>query len=134
MRELFERLRVPLLLGVLATLSLVVVASDRRAMTSGAHQHGFLPSVLIEVAAPVQKLLSLPAELTRSGWGRYVALQGVRGAVRQIQVSLMRFHFPPPHAGELSAKLTEGAGARGRRTHPLRLATLATSPVSGGGK
>jgi hypothetical protein len=63
---------------VLATLSLVVVASDRRAMTSGAHEHGFLPGVLIEIAAPVQKLLSLPAELTRSGWGRYVALQGVR--------------------------------------------------------
>ena len=78
MRELFERLRVPLLLVVLATLSLVVVASDRRAMTSGAHQHGFLPGVLIEIAAPVEKLLSLPAELTRSGWGRYVALQGVR--------------------------------------------------------
>ncbi len=79
MRELFERLRVPLLLVLLATLSLVVVASDRRVMASGAQERGFLPGVLIEIAAPVQKVLSLPAELARSGWGRYVALQGVRG-------------------------------------------------------
>ena len=78
MRELFERLRVPLMLVLLATLSLVVVASDRRAMSSGAQEHGFLPGALIEVAAPVQKLLSLPAELARSGWGRYVALLEVR--------------------------------------------------------
>jgi rod shape-determining protein MreC len=78
MRELFERLRVPLMLVLLATLSLVVVASDRRAMARGAQEHGFLPGVLIEIAAPVQKVLSLPAELARSGWGRYVALRGVR--------------------------------------------------------
>ena len=77
MRELFERLRVPLLLVLLATLSLVVVASDRRVMSSGAQERGFVPGVLIEIAAPVQKVLSLPAELARSGWGRYVALQGV---------------------------------------------------------
>jgi len=78
MRELFERLRVPLLLVLLATLSLVVVASDRRVMSSGAQERGFVPGVLIEIAAPVQKLLSLPAELARSGWGRYIALQGVQ--------------------------------------------------------
>jgi rod shape-determining protein MreC len=78
MRELLERLRVPLLLVLLATLSLVVVASDRRAMARGAQEHGFLPGLLIELAAPVQKLLSLPAELARSGWGRYVALLDVR--------------------------------------------------------
>ncbi|MCX5738476.1 MAG: rod shape-determining protein MreC, partial [Proteobacteria bacterium] len=77
MRELFERLRVPLLLALLATLSLVVVASDRRVMTGGAQERGFLPGVLIEIAAPVQKVLSLPAELARSGWVRYVALRGV---------------------------------------------------------
>jgi rod shape-determining protein MreC len=78
MRELFERLRVPLMLVLLATLSLVVVASDRRAMSRGPQEHGFLPGVLIEIAAPVQKVLSLPAELARSGWGRYVALLEVR--------------------------------------------------------
>jgi rod shape-determining protein MreC len=67
-----------LLLVLLATLSLVVVASDRRAMTRGPQERGFLPGLLIELAAPIQKVLSLPAELARSAWGRYVALLDVR--------------------------------------------------------
>jgi len=79
MRELLERLRVPLLVALLASLSLLVVASDRRAMATGSREHGFLPGLLIELAAPVQKALSFPAELARSGWGRYVALLDVRG-------------------------------------------------------
>ena len=84
MRELFERLRVPLMLALLATLSLVVIASDRRAMSHGAEERSFLPGVLIEIAAPVQKVLSLPAELARSGWGRYVALLDVRTENEQL--------------------------------------------------
>lgn len=78
MRELLERLRVPMLLILLAALSLVVVASDRRAMSRGARDRGVLPGVVIELAAPVQKALSLPAELARSAWGRYVSLLDVR--------------------------------------------------------
>jgi rod shape-determining protein MreC len=78
MRELFERLRVPLLVVLLGALSLIVVASDRRAMARGQEERGFLPGLVLELAAPVQKVLSLPAWLTRSGWGRYVALLEVR--------------------------------------------------------
>lgn len=88
MRELFERLRVPLLLALLATLSLIVLASDRRAMTGGARDRGFLPGLLIEIAAPVQRVLSLPAELTRSAWGRYVALQGVRSENERLTAKI----------------------------------------------
>ena len=85
MRELLERLRVPLLVVLLAALSLVVVASDRRAMTRGQEEHGFLPGLVLELAAPVQKFLSLPAWLTRSGWGRYVALLDVRSENERLQ-------------------------------------------------
>ena len=78
MRELLERLRVPLLVVLLGALSLVVVASDRRVMARGPAERGLLPGLIMELAAPVQKVLSLPAWLTRSGWGRYVALLDVR--------------------------------------------------------
>jgi rod shape-determining protein MreC len=108
MRELFERLRVPLLLVVLATLSLVVVASDRRAMTSGSHEHGFLPGVLIEIAAPVQKLLSLPAELTRSGWGRYIARRVCAPRMSVARVAALERESPVPR----------GAGRGGRGASP----------------
>jgi rod shape-determining protein MreC len=78
MRELLERLRVPLLVVLLGALSLLVIASDRRMMARGAEDRGFLPGLVMELAAPVQKVLSLPAWLARSGWGRYVALLEVR--------------------------------------------------------
>ena len=77
MRELFDRLRVPLLVLLLAVLSLVVVASDRRAMARQ-EERGFLIGLVMELAAPVQKALSLPAWVTRTGWGRYIALLDVR--------------------------------------------------------
>jgi hypothetical protein len=40
----------------------------------------------------------------------------------------------PPRAGELSAKRTEGGVVAARANAPLRLASLATSPASGGGQ
>lgn len=84
MRELFERLRVPLLFLLLVVLSLVVVASDRRAMARQ-EERGFLIGLVMEFAAPVQKALSLPAWLTRTGWGRYVALLDVRSENDRLQ-------------------------------------------------
>ena len=78
MRELIERLRVPLLVLLLATLSLVAIASDRRALARGVRDHGLLGDLVIEIAAPVQKLLALPVEVARNGWSRYVALLSVR--------------------------------------------------------
>lgn len=88
MRELLERLRVPLLLVLLATLSLIVLASDRRAMARRADERGLLPGILIELAVPVQKALSLPAELARTGWGRYVALLDVRSDNERLRARI----------------------------------------------
>lgn len=84
MRELFDRLRVPLLVLLLAVLSLVVVASDRRAMARQ-EERGFLIGLVMELAAPVQKALSLPAWVTRTGWGRYIALLDVRSENERLQ-------------------------------------------------
>jgi rod shape-determining protein MreC len=78
MRELIERLRVPLLLLLLAGLSLVAVASDRRALAAGAAERGWLAGLVLEVTAPLQKALAFPVEVARGGWGRYVALLDVR--------------------------------------------------------
>src|SRR5262245_51991545 len=78
MRELLERLRVPLLVILLGVMSLVVIASDRRVMSRAPDDRGFVPGLVIELAAHVQKVLSLPAWLARSSWGRYVSLLEVR--------------------------------------------------------
>jgi len=85
MRELLERLRVPLLVVLLGALSLVVVASDRRAMARGQADRGFLPGFVLELAAPVEKVLALPAWMTRTAWGRYVSLLDVRDENEQLR-------------------------------------------------
>ncbi|HTY16786.1 MAG TPA: rod shape-determining protein MreC [Myxococcota bacterium] len=84
MRQLIERLRVPLLLVLLAGLSLVAVASDRRALAAGRADRGWLGGLLLEVTAPVQQALAFPVELARGGWGRYVALLDVREENEQL--------------------------------------------------
>jgi rod shape-determining protein MreC len=78
MRELLERLRVPLLFALLIAVSLVALATDRRAVRSGGRDLGWWPGLVLEVAAPVQKALSLPADLLGELWSRYVALVDLR--------------------------------------------------------
>jgi len=85
MRELLERLRVPLLVILLGVMSLVVIASDRRVMSRAPDDRGFLPGLVIELAAHVQKVLSLPAWLARSSWGRYVSLLEVRSQNEELR-------------------------------------------------
>jgi rod shape-determining protein MreC len=85
LRELFERLRVPLLLLGLAALALLAIASDRRSLARVAREPGLVPGILIEIAAPVQRALSLPVEAVRGGFGRYVALLDVRAENEQLR-------------------------------------------------
>jgi rod shape-determining protein MreC len=85
LRELIERLRVPLLLVLLAALALLAIASDRRALARGERDGGPLPDVILEIAAPVQKALTAPVEGVRRGWDRYVALLEVRGENERLR-------------------------------------------------
>ncbi len=78
MRDLLERLRVPLLFGLLIVVSLVALASDRRALRDRTRGDGWWSTLLLEVAMPVQKTLALPAELVSDAWSRYVDLVRLR--------------------------------------------------------
>lgn len=78
LRALFERLRVPLLLLLLAGLALLAIASDRRALARGSRDAGWLGGFLLEVAVPIQKALSAPVDGVRSLWGGYLDLLDVR--------------------------------------------------------
>lgn len=88
LRALIERLRVPLLLLLLAALALLAIASDRRAIARGGHESGWLRGALLEVAAPVQKALSAPVDGVRNVWTQYVALRGVRGENERLRERL----------------------------------------------
>jgi rod shape-determining protein MreC len=85
LRELIERLRVPLLFALLAGLALLALASDRRTLASGSRDAGWIGSFLIEIAAPIQKTLSAPVEAVQGAWGRYVSLLEVRSDNEQLR-------------------------------------------------
>ncbi len=89
MRELLERLRVPLLFLLLVAVSLVALASDRRALPNERGQdHGWLSGLLLDAAAPFQKAFAFPVELVRDGWTRYAALLDVRGENEELRARL----------------------------------------------
>jgi len=117
MRELIERLRVPLLLLLLAGLSLVAIASDRRALTRGASDRGWLGGLVLEVTAPVQRVLAFPVEVARSGWSRYVALlderdenERLRTRVAALEEENLQFREALVESGRLRriAEMREG--------------------------
>jgi rod shape-determining protein MreC len=110
-------LRVPLLLLLLAGLSLVAIASDRRALAHGGRDHGWLGGLVLEVTAPVQRVLALPVEVARNGWARYVALlderdenERLRTRVAALEEENLQFREALVESGRLRriAEMREG--------------------------
>lgn len=90
MRDLFDRLRVLILFGLIVAVSLATMVADRRAARSGGRDHSAATGLVLDVAAPVQKVLAAPAELARSLWSRYVSLLAVRGNNERLGEELAR--------------------------------------------
>ena len=78
MSEFSNRLRVSFLIVALVSIALVSMVSDRRALLRGGRELSWWSSVLLDLAAPVQRLAAVPAGFLRDAWDRYVALVGVR--------------------------------------------------------
>ncbi|MDD9853158.1 MAG: rod shape-determining protein MreC [Deltaproteobacteria bacterium] len=76
MSELLRRSRVPLLFAGLLLLTLVLILVDRR---RGILETGAWPErALLELAAPIQQVVSWPGELLGESWQRYIALAEVQ--------------------------------------------------------
>ncbi|MCC6640146.1 MAG: rod shape-determining protein MreC [Deltaproteobacteria bacterium] len=78
MRDILHRLRLPLLFAGLAVLAAISLLADQRALQAGGRDLSWLSGGLLEVAAPVQRVLTAPLELIRDAYRRYVDLLGVR--------------------------------------------------------
>jgi len=90
MRDLFERLRVLILFGLIVVASLATMVTDRRAARSGGREHSAATGLVLDLAAPVQKLMATPAELARGLWGHYVALLAVRSENERLRGEVAR--------------------------------------------
>jgi rod shape-determining protein MreC len=90
MREILARLRLPLLFATLLVLTLASMVADRRALEGGGREHSWWTGVLLEIAVPIQKLLTLPIEMTSGAWSRYVALVDLKAENEHLRERLTR--------------------------------------------
>ncbi len=88
-RDLFVRLRVLLLLAAIVVAALTTMVSDHRASRRGARDHAFLPGLVLDLAAPVQKMMATPADVAREVWSRYVALVGLNTENERLRARIV---------------------------------------------
>jgi rod shape-determining protein MreC len=78
MRDFLRRIRLPLVFTALLLLTTTLMVVDRRTVVEGGSDHSWLSGVLIEIAAPIQKLIRLPVDLLGETWTDYIALVDLR--------------------------------------------------------
>ena len=79
MRDFLRRIRLPLLFAALLLITTILMVVDRRTVSEGGSDHSWLSGVLIEIAAPIQKVIKAPVDFLGETWTDYVALVDVRG-------------------------------------------------------
>jgi rod shape-determining protein MreC len=76
--DLFKRIGAPLLFGLLALVAVVTMVSDRRSLADGGRDLPWWQAVMLEVAVPIQDVLTAPVDAVHGLWVEYVALLEVR--------------------------------------------------------
>jgi len=78
MPDLLKRLGGPLIVVALVLLAIVSMVLDRRAQRAGARELGWWQATLLEVTAPIERLVSAPIDGVRGVYRDYVDLLAVR--------------------------------------------------------
>lgn len=78
MPEFRSRLSLTLLVVALLSIAVISMVRDRRALLSGGRELPGWAGAVLDVAAPVQRVLAMPFDLVRDTWSGYVALVGLR--------------------------------------------------------
>jgi len=78
MRDFLRRIRLPLVFAALLLLTTTLMVVDRRTMLEGGSDHSWFSGLLIEIATPIQKMITLPVHLLGEAWTDYIALVDLR--------------------------------------------------------
>ncbi len=78
MRDFLRRIRLPIIFTALLLLTTTLMVVDRRTVREGGSDHSWLSGVLIEIAAPIQKLIRRPVYILGETWTDYIALVDLR--------------------------------------------------------
>lgn len=87
MSEFLRRVRLPLLFAALLLGTLALMLGDRS--KAGEDRH-WVTRALLEVAAPVQKVITRPVRFVRDTWRRYVALVDLQAENEALRADLAR--------------------------------------------
>jgi len=82
--DLLKRLAAPLAVVGVILLAIVSMVSDRRALADGGRELPWWQASLLEVTAPIERIVSAPIDGVRSFYESYVDLIGVRAENRRL--------------------------------------------------
>ena len=85
MGDLVKRLAAPLVVVFLVLLTIVSMVGDRRARETGGRDLPWWQASLLEITAPIERLVSAPFVATRDFYEGYVDLIGVRAENRRLE-------------------------------------------------
>ena len=85
MPDLLKRLGAPLIVAFLILLTIVSMVIDRRALAEGGRALPWWQAVILEVTAPVERVVSAPVDGVREFFESYVDLLGVKAENRRLK-------------------------------------------------
>ncbi len=107
MIEFRSRVPVSVLVVGLVAVALVAMVVDRRAFVGGDRELSWIPGAVLDLAAPVQKMIALPVGVVRDAWSHYVSLVDVEQENIELRGALARLE-------EENLQLREALVASGR--------------------
>jgi rod shape-determining protein MreC len=85
MPDLLRRFGAPLIIAFLILLTIVSMVADRRALAEGGRELPWWQALVLEVTAPVERVVSAPIDGVRSFFANYVDLLGVKAENRRLR-------------------------------------------------
>lgn len=85
MGDLLKRLGAPLVVAFLLLLTVVSMVADRRSLAAGGRELPWWQAVVLEVTAPIERIVSAPFDGVQDFFDNYVDLIGVRTENRRLR-------------------------------------------------
>jgi rod shape-determining protein MreC len=85
MPDLLKRLGAPLIVALLILLTIVSMVIDRRSIAEGGRELPWWQAIVLEVTAPVERVVSAPVDGVRNFYSSYVDLIGAKAENRRLR-------------------------------------------------
>ncbi len=85
MPDLLKRIGAPLVIALLILLTIVSMVRDRRSPSDGRDELPWWQAIVLEVAAPIERVVSAPINGVKAFFENYVDLLGVRADNRRLR-------------------------------------------------